>query len=62
MLKAKIIELCLEFITMKDNKTTKALLIEAAQEAWDLLEDQMLDELFGMQNRVDAAGEWCTKY
>ena len=66
LLKAKIIELHPELVTMKDNDTTKAHLIECAQEAWDLLEDTMLDKLaFGMQKRVDAAkaaGGWYIKY
>lgn len=29
---------------MKGNDTTKAHLIECAQEAWDLLEDEMLNK------------------
>ena len=66
MLKAKIIELYPEFTTMKDNKQTKALLIQAAKEAWDLLEDQLLNKLAsGMQKRVNAvktAKGWYTKY
>ena len=36
MLKAKIIELHPEFITMKDNDDTKVHLIRCAQEAWEL--------------------------
>ena len=38
LLKAKIIELYPELEVMKDNATTKAHLIEAAKEAWLLLE------------------------
>lgn len=66
LLKAKIIELHPELVIMKDNQSTKAFLIKCAQEAWELLEDRMLDKLAsGMQKRVDAvkaAGGWYTKY
>ena len=66
MLKAKIIELHPELVTMKDNDTTMDHLIVCAQEAWDLLEEDMLYKLAeGMQKRVDAikaANEWYTKY
>lgn len=66
MLKAKIIELHPELITMKDNAETKEHLIQCAQEAWDLLEDDLLNKLAeGMQNRVNAvkaANGWYTKY
>lgn len=66
ILKAKIIELYPKLVTMKDNATTKEYLIRAAQEAWDLIEDALLDKLAsGMQKRVDAiiaAGGWYTKY
>lgn len=66
LLKAKIIELRPELTVMKDNDTTQQLLIETAQEAWGLLEDQLLNKLAeGMQKRVDAvkaANGWYTKY
>lgn len=40
---------------MKDNATTKENLINCAQEAWDSLEDDLLNELaLSMQNRSDA--------
>ena len=65
LLKAKIIELRPELTVMKDNNTTEQLLIETAQEAWGLLEDQVLNKLAeGMQKRVDAvkaANGWYTK-
>ena len=66
LLKAKIIELRPELAVMKDNDTTQQLLIETAQEAWGLLEDQLLNKLAeGMQKRVDAvkaANGWYTKH
>jgi hypothetical protein len=66
LLKAKIIELYPELITMRDNDSTKELLIPAAQEAWELLEDDLLETLaLGMQKRIDAikaANGWYTKY
>jgi len=66
MLKAKIIELHPELIFMKDNDTTRQHLIDAAEEAWELLEEELLNKLaLGMQNRIDAlkaAGGWYTKY
>lgn len=66
ILKAKIIELYPELIIMRDNDSTRQHLILAAQEAWDMLEDEMLETLaLGMQKRVDAiknARGWYTKY
>ena len=66
ILKAKIIELYPELVIMRDNDSTRQLLILAAQEAWDMLDDEMLETLaLGMQKRVDAikaAGGWYTKY
>ena len=66
ILKAKIIELHPELVTMKDNDTTKDHLIVCTQEAWDLLEEDMLNKLAeGIQKRVNAikaANEWYTKY
>jgi DDE superfamily endonuclease len=66
LLKAKIIELYPELITMNDNNATKAHLIQAAEEAWELLEEELLNTLaLGMQKRIDAlkaAGGWYTKY
>jgi transposase len=66
LLKAKIIELYPELITMNDNNSTKAFLIRAAKEAWLLLEEDLLNSLAeGMQKRIDAlkaAGGWYTKY
>jgi hypothetical protein len=51
---------------MRDNDSTRQLLILAAEEAWDMLDDEMLETLaLGMQKRVDAikaAGGWYTKY
>ena len=65
MLKVKIIKLHPELVTMKDNNATKEHLIVCAQEAWDLLEDELLNTLAeGMQKRVDAvkrANGWYTK-
>ena len=66
ILKAKIIELYPELVIMKDNDATRELLIRAAQESWDLLEEDLLNSLaLGMQKRIDAlkaAGGWYTKY
>jgi transposase InsO family protein len=66
LLKARIIELHPELETMKDNDSTKAHLIECAQEAWESLAESMLNKLASeMQKRVDAvknAGGWYTKY
>jgi transposase len=66
MLKAKIIELHPELKVMKDNTTTKQHLINCAKEAWELLEEEMLNKLAeGMQKRVTAiikAQGWYTKY
>ena len=66
ILKAKIIKLYSEFTIIKNNKQTKALLIQAAKEVWDLLKDQLLNKLAsGMQKRVNAiktAKEQYTKY
>lgn len=66
MLKERIIELYPELEIMRDNETTKQLLIRAAQEAWDDLEPQLLNKLASeMQKRVDAvkaANGWYTKY
>lgn len=66
MLKEKIIELYPELVVMKDNNTTKALLIQAAKEAWELLEEDLLNTLaLGMQKRIDtlkATQGWYTKY
>jgi glycerol kinase len=51
---------------MKDNAITQAHLIQAAKEAWLLLEEDLLNSLAeGMQKRIDtlkAAGGWYTKY
>jgi transposase len=53
LLKAKIIELYPELVVMKDNDTTKAHLIQAAKEAWLLLEEDLLDSLtLGMCSMV----------
>jgi hypothetical protein len=55
LLKAKIIELYPELVVMKDNDTTKAHLIQAANEAWLLLEEDLLDSLtIGIQKKIDA--------
>jgi len=66
MLKAEIIRIHPEFITMKDNLSTKNHLIRCAMEAWDALKDGLLNKLAsGMQKRVDAviiANGWYTKY
>jgi len=66
MLKAEIIRSHLEFITMKDNLSTKNHLIRCAMEAWDALKDGLLNKLaLGMQKRVDVviiANGWYTKY
>jgi transposase len=52
MLKAKIIELHAELITMKDNDTIREHLINSAEEAWELLEEDMLNKLASeMQKR-----------
>lgn len=66
ILKAKIIELYPELIIMKDNDSTRAFLIRAVEEAWDLIEEELLNKLaLGMQKRIDAlkaAQGWYTKY
>ena len=55
ILKAKIIEPYPELTTMKNNDTIRAFLIQAAQEAWDLIGDELLNKLASeMQKRVDA--------
>ena len=55
ILKAKIIELHPELVTIKDNNATKEHLIVCAQEAWELLEEDLLNKLAErMQKRVDA--------
>jgi hypothetical protein len=41
LLKCKIIELYPELIKMKDNDMTKRHLIRVAQEAWELLEEDL---------------------
>ena len=52
LLKAKIIELYLELITIKDNGASKRYLIRAAKEAWELLEEDLLNTLaLGMQKK-----------
>ena len=52
LLKAKIIELYLELITMKDYDATKRHLIRAVKEAWELLEEDLLNTLaLGMQKK-----------
>jgi transposase len=62
LLKAKIIELHLELITIKDNDASKRYLIRAAKEAWKLLEDDLLDALtLGMQKRIDALKQSCRR-
>jgi hypothetical protein len=64
--KSKIIELYIELITMNDNDATRLFLIRAAKEAWELLEEGLLNRLaLGMQKRIDAlkaAGGWYTKH
>jgi hypothetical protein len=66
ILKAKIIELYPELVTMKDNDATKRHLIRAAKEAWGLIEEELFNKLaLGMQKRIDAlkaAQGWYTKY
>ena len=66
MLKAEIVRVHPELITMKDNNCTQEHLVKCAKEAWGTLEEQMLDKLAsGMQKRVDAvkaAKGWYTKY
>jgi uncharacterized membrane protein YheB (UPF0754 family) len=66
ILKAEIIRLHPELITLKDNDSTRAILIEAVEEAWELLEEELLNKLsLGMQKRIDAliaAQGWYTKY
>jgi transposase len=55
MLEAKIIKLYPELIIMKDNDTTRQNLIDAAQEAWELLEDDLFNSLaLGMQKRINV--------
>ena len=44
-----------ELIHMKVNMTTKEHLIECAQEAWEVLEEELCNKLaLGMQKRVGA--------
>jgi hypothetical protein len=66
ILKAKIIELYPELIIMKDNDSTRTFLIQAVEEAWELLEEELLNKLaLEMQKRIDAlkaAQGWYTKY
>jgi hypothetical protein len=66
MLKERILELYPELEILRDNESTKQLLIKAAQEAWEDLEPQLLNKLASeMQKRVDAvkaAQGWYTKY
>ena len=66
ILKSKIIELYPELITMNDNDATRLFIIRAAKEAWELLEEDLLNKLaLGMQRRIDAlkaTGGWYTKY
>lgn len=66
ILKEKIIELYPELIIMKDNDTTREFLIKAVEEAWELLEEELLNKLaLEMQKRIDAlkaAQGWYTKY
>jgi hypothetical protein len=51
---------------MKDNDSTKELLIRAVQEAWEALLEELLNKLAEtIQNRVTAIKEangWYTKY
>jgi hypothetical protein len=65
MLKAKIIKLYLELIVIKDNDATRQYLIDTAQEAWELLEDDLFNSLaLGMQKRIHALKAvrgWYTK-
>ena len=66
MLKAKIIELHPKLVFIKDNNVTKNHLIKCVQEAWDLLENDLLNKLAeGIQKQVDAVkatNGWYTKY
>jgi transposase len=45
MLKAKTMGFHPELVSMKNNEATKDHLIKCAQEAWDFLEDDMLNKL-----------------
>lgn len=51
---------------MGNSNATMDFLIECAQEAWETLEEELLNKLAeGMQKRVDvvkAANGWYTKY
>jgi hypothetical protein len=51
ILEAKIIELYPELVTLKDNDSTKAKLILAAKEAWELLEEDRY-------STFTATGSW----
>ncbi|KAJ5900309.1 uncharacterized protein N7473_004379 [Penicillium subrubescens] len=66
LLKDKIYKICPELKNMPNNDTTHALLIRKAQEAWDLLDLSILENLsHSMPRRVQAildAEGWYTKY
>jgi hypothetical protein len=66
LLKAKIIELYPELVTMKDNDQKNKLLIRAVQETWEALPEEALNKLAEtIQHRVTAIKEargWYTKY
>lgn len=66
LLKDKIYQICPELKNMRNNDTTHAILIEKAQEAWDLLDLDILVHLSAtMPHRVQAIIEaegWYTKY
>jgi hypothetical protein len=61
LLKAKIIELYLEVITIKDNDATKRYLIRAAKEAWELLEHDLLNALNVRYAKKDRRAEGCRR-
>lgn len=66
LLKAKIYDLYPELLDMPNNNYTLEILVDAAQEAWDLLDQDILANLSdSMPRRVRAIIEvdgWYTKY
>lgn len=66
LLKEKIIKLYPELSDMPTNNYSMQLLCIAADEAWELFEDELLEKMaFSMQHRLQAvihAEGWYTKY
>ena len=66
ILKAKIIKLYLELVTMKDNDITKRYLIQVVKEVQGLIKEELLNKLtLEIQKRIDilkTVQEQYTKY